>query len=145
MSDSLRPHELQHAWLPCPLPTAGPCSNSCLSSRWCHPTGSMWCHLSEKVVPLSSCLQSFLASGSFPVRQFLESGVQSVGASTSLDLTQSICQSSAWYFQLRFKDDYRLPFLLFMETAKLFLTGFWPCNCNKNLTFQFWCLTADGF
>ena len=55
MPDSLRPHGLQHARLPCPSPTPGPCSNSCSSSWWCHPT------ISSSVSPFSSCLQSFPA------------------------------------------------------------------------------------
>ena len=58
MSDSLWPQELQHARLPCPSPSPGACSNSCLSSWWCHPT------ISSSVVPFSSCPQSFPASGS---------------------------------------------------------------------------------
>ena len=60
MSDSLQPHELQHARLPCPSPTPGACSNSCPSSQWCHPT------ISSSVIPFS-CLQSFPVSRSFPV------------------------------------------------------------------------------
>ena len=59
MSDSLRPHELQHARPPCPLPTPRVYPNSCPLSRWCHPT------ISSSVIPFSSCLQSFPASGSF--------------------------------------------------------------------------------
>jgi len=55
-SDSLQPHRLQHARLPCPSPTPGACSNSCPSSQWCHPT------ISSSVVPFSSCLWSFPAS-----------------------------------------------------------------------------------
>ena len=62
MSDSLWPHGLQNARLPCPSPTLGPCSNSCPQSQWCHPT------ISSSVVPFSSCLQSFPASGSFTMR-----------------------------------------------------------------------------
>ena len=61
MSDSLQPLGLQHARLPCPLPTLGAYSNSCPLSRWCHPT------ISSSVIPFSSSLQSFLTSGSFPV------------------------------------------------------------------------------
>ena len=61
MSNSLWPHGLQHARLLCPLPTPGVCSNSCPLSRWCHPT------ISSSVIPFSSCLQSFPASGSFPM------------------------------------------------------------------------------
>ena len=78
MSDSLRPQRLQHARLPCPSPTPRACSNSCPSSQWCHPT------ISSSVVPFSSCLQSFPASGSFPTNQFFASGGQSIGASASV-------------------------------------------------------------
>ena len=77
VSDSLGPHELQRVRLPCPSSTPGACSNSCTLSRWCHPT------ISSSVVPFSYCLQSFPASGSFPMSQFFESGSQSIGASTS--------------------------------------------------------------
>ena len=77
VSDSLQPHGLQHARLPCPLPTPRPYSNSCPSSWWYHPT------ISSSVVPFSFCLQSFPASGSFPVSQFFTSGGQSIGISTS--------------------------------------------------------------
>ena len=80
MSDSLWPHRLQHARLPCPSPTLRACSNSCPLSWWCHPT------ISSTVVPLSSCLQSFPASGSFPVSQFFTSGGQSIGVSASASL-----------------------------------------------------------
>ena len=77
VSNSLWPHELQHARLPCPSPTPGACSNSCPSSRWCHPT------ISSSVVPFPSCLQSFPASGSFLMSQFFTSGGQSIGISAS--------------------------------------------------------------
>ena len=77
VSDSLRPHGLQHARLPCASPTPGACSNSCPSSQWCHPT------ISSSVVTFFSCLQSFPASGSFPVSQFFASGGQSIGVSAS--------------------------------------------------------------
>ena len=76
VSNSLQPHGLQHARLPCPSPTPRTCSNSCPSSQWCHPA------ISCSVVPFSSCLQSFPASGSFPMSQFFTSGGQSIGAST---------------------------------------------------------------
>ena len=75
MSNSLQPHGLQHARLPCPLPTPRACSNSCPSSQWCHPT------ISSSVAPFSSCLQSFSASGSLPMSQFFASGGQSIGVS----------------------------------------------------------------
>ena len=76
MSESLWPHGLQHARLPCPSPTPGACSNSCPLSWWCHST------ISSSFVPFSSSLQSFPASGSFPMSQF-SSGGQSIGASAS--------------------------------------------------------------
>ena len=77
MSDSLQPHGLQHARLPCPSPTPRAYSNSCPSRRCCHPT------ISSSVTPFSSHLQSFSASGSFPMSQFLASGGQSIGISAS--------------------------------------------------------------
>ena len=77
MSDCLRSHGLQHARLPCPSPTLGVYSNSCPSSGWCYPT------ISSSVVPFSSCLQSFPASGSFPMSQFFTSGGQNIGVSAS--------------------------------------------------------------
>ena len=77
VSDSLQPHGLQHARPPCPSPTPGVYSDSCPWSRWCHPT------ISSSVVPFSSCLQSFPASGSFPMSQLFASGGQSIGVSAS--------------------------------------------------------------
>ena len=77
MSDSLQPHGLQYARPPCPSPTHRACSNSCTSSQWCHST------ISSSVVPFSFHLQSFPASGVFPMSQFFTSGVQSIGASAS--------------------------------------------------------------
>ena len=77
VSDSLWPRGLQHARLPCPSPTPGACSNSCPSSRWCHPT------ISSSVIPFSYCLQSFPASGSFPISWLFASDSQSIGASAS--------------------------------------------------------------
>ena len=76
MSDPLQPHGLQHTRLPCPSPTPRAYSNSCPSSQWCHST------ISSSVVPFSSCLQSFPASGSFPRSQFFTSGGQSIGISS---------------------------------------------------------------
>ena len=78
VSNSLWPHGLQGARLPCPSPTPGACSDSCPSSQWCHST------ISSSVIPFSSCLQSFPASGSFPVSRFSASGGRSTGASASV-------------------------------------------------------------
>ena len=77
MSDSLRVYGLQHARPSCPSSTPGACLNSCPLSWWCHPT------ISSSVIPFSSCLQSFPASGSFLKSQFFASGGQSIGASAS--------------------------------------------------------------
>ena len=77
MSDSLRPHGLQHARPPCPTPTPRVYSNSCPLSRWCHPT------ISSSVIPFFSHFQSFPASGSFPMSQFFASRGQSTGVSAS--------------------------------------------------------------
>ena len=74
MSNSLQPHGLQLTRLPCPSPAPRVYSNSCPSSWWYHPT------ISSSVVPFSSCLQSFPASGSFPLSQFFASGGQSIGS-----------------------------------------------------------------
>ena len=75
VSDSLRPHETQHARPPSPSPTPGVHSNPCPSSLWCHPTTSC------SAVPFSSCPQSFPASESFPMSQLFTSGGQSIGVS----------------------------------------------------------------
>ena len=77
VSNSLWPHGQQHTKSPCPSPTPGVYSNSCPSSRWCHPT------ISSSVIPFSSHLQSFPASESFPMSQFFPSGGQSIGVSAS--------------------------------------------------------------
>ena len=74
---SLQPHGLQHTRLPCPSPSSGADSNLCPLSWWCHPT------VSSSVIPFSSGPQSFSASGSFPMNQFLSSYAQSIGASAS--------------------------------------------------------------
>ena len=77
MSDSLWPHEPQHARPPCPSPTPRVYSNSCPQSQWCHPI------FSSSVIPSSSCLQSFPASGSFQINQFFPSSGQSIRVSAS--------------------------------------------------------------
>ena len=77
VSNSLQPHELQHARPPCPSPTPRVHSNPCPLSRWCHPT------ISSSVVPFSSCPQYFPASGSFQMSQLFASGGQSIGVSAS--------------------------------------------------------------
>ena len=75
--DSSQSHGLQYARPPCPSPTPGVYSNLCPLSQWCHPT------ISSSFIPVASCLQSFPASGSFPMSQFFPSGGQSIGVSAS--------------------------------------------------------------
>ena len=77
VSDSLQPHESQHARPPCPSPSPGVYSNSCPTSRWCHPA------ISSSVVPFSSCPQALPASGSFPISQLFAWGGQSTRISPS--------------------------------------------------------------
>ena len=77
VSESLRPHESQHARPPCPSPTPGVHPNPCPLSRWCHPT------ISSSVVPFSSCPQYFPASESFQMSPLFTSGGQSIGVSAS--------------------------------------------------------------
>ena len=79
-SNSLQPHGLQHARPPCPSQTPRVYSNSCPLDQWCHSI------ISSSVVPFSSCLQSFPASGSFPVSQLFASGGQSIGVSASASI-----------------------------------------------------------
>ena len=78
MSDSLRPHGLEHARLPCPPLSPGVCSNSCLLHPWCHPT------ILFSVALFTSCSQFFQASGSFSISELFPSGGQSIGASASV-------------------------------------------------------------
>jgi len=77
VSDSLWPHEPQHARPPCPSPIPGVHPNPCPLSQWCHPT------ISSSVIPFSSCPQSFPVSGSFQMSQLFTSGGQNIGVSTS--------------------------------------------------------------
>ena len=95
VSDSLQPHGLQHTRLPCPSPAPGAYSNSCPSSWWCHPI------ISSSVIPFSSHLQSFPASGSFPMSQFFTSGGQSIGASA---LTSVLPMNIQGWFPLGLTD-----------------------------------------
>ena len=110
VSNSLRPDGLQHISLPCPSPTPGACSDSCPSSQWCHPTSS------SSVVPFS-CLQSFPASGSFPMNQFFASGGQSIGASASASVLPMNIQDwfplgwTGWISRCTYIPSVFLPFL----------------------------------
>ena len=93
VSDSLWPHEPQHARTPCPSPTPGVHPNPCPLSRWCHLT------FSSSDIPFSSCPQSFPASGSFQMSQLFASGGQSIGVSASASVLPMNTQD--WYKDLR--------------------------------------------
>ena len=95
VSNSLQPHGLQHAKLPCPSPTPGVYTNSSPLSRWCPPT------ISSSVMPFSFHLQSFPASGSFPMSQFFSSGGLSIGVSVSTSVLPMNIQD---WFPLRLTD-----------------------------------------
>ena len=93
MSDSLQPNGQQPTRLPSPSPTPRASSNSCPSSRWCHPT------ISSSFIPFYSCLQCFPASGSFPMSQLFTSGGQSIGVSAStsvLPMNTQDCSPLGW-------------------------------------------------
>ena len=93
VSNSMQPHGLQNAGLPCPSPFPRVCSDSCRLSRWCHPT------ISSSVVPFSSCPQSFPVSESFLMSQLFASGDQSIGGSVSTSVLPMNIQD---WFPLRF-------------------------------------------
>ena len=105
MSDSLRPHGLQHTRLPYPLPTLGVYSNSCPLRRWCHPT------ISSSVVPFSSLLQSFPASGSFQMSQFFTSGGQTLASVLPVNIQD-------WFNLGWTKGTFRLDLLAVQGTLK---------------------------
>ena len=126
MLDCLWPHGLQHARLPYPSLIPRACSNSRPSSRWCHPT------VSSSVVPFSSCLQSFPASGSFPVSQFFASGGQSIGASVSVLVLFSIRSRKSHLTSLLWR---KKP-LIFYWGKSLFPTKHLFCLVVPNARYQ---------
>ena len=94
LSDSLGPHGLQHARPPCPSPTPRVYTNPCPLSQWCHPT------ISSSVISFS-CLQSFPASGSFPMSQFFVSGGQTLGIPASPLVL--LVNTQDWYSENQWK------------------------------------------
>ena len=109
VSNSLRPHEPQHARLPCPSPTPRVHPNPCPLSWWCHPT------ISSSVVPFSSCPQSFPPSGSFQMSQLFTSGSQNIGS-----FSFNIRPSNEHLGLISFRMD-RLDLLAVQGTLKCFL------------------------
>ena len=111
VSNSLRPHGLQHPRLLCPSPTPKACSNSRPLSWCCHPS------ISSSVIPFSSyCLQSFPASGSFPVSQFFSSGGQSIGVSASASVLPMNIQD---WFPLGFTGLISLHYIVFIASLAI--------------------------
>ena len=136
-SDSLRPHGLQHAMPPCPSPTPGVYSNSCPLRQWCHPT------ISSSVIPFSSCLQSFPASGSFPVDQLFASGGQRFGATAStsvLPMNTEDWSPLGW-------NGWISPCLsrFLKKTANCFLYAYeFFMQDGEGVTDTFWCILAGN-
>ena len=128
MSDSLRPHGLQHARLPCPSLSPWVCSNSCPLSQWYHPT------IASSVIPFSPCPQSFPASGSFPVSQLFAPSGQSTGASASASVLPTSIQG---WFPLGLTG--LISFLL-VEWCKIFLVFI---NVSIIFTYGPYSRTAD--
>ena len=123
LSDSLWPHELQHTRPPCPSPTPGVYSNSCPLSRWCHPA------ISSSVVPFSSHLQSFPASGSFQMSQFVTSG----GQCLSFRISPSSEYSGPISVRMDWLDYMVILFLAFWETSIVFSTMTTPAYTPTSL------------
>ena len=137
MSDSLWPHGLQHTRPPCASPIPGAYSNSCPSSQWCHPT------ISSSVTPFSSCLQSFPASGSFPVSQFFASGGRSIGISA---LASALPMNIKEWFPLRWTGWISHIYNKFI-TSLIFLNLFFACVLLKYIlhvtSYNLRCIDVD--
>ena len=117
MSDSLQPHELQHARLSCPSLSPAVCANSYPLSQWCY------LNISPSAASLSSCLQSFLASGSFPMSQLFKTGGQSIGASASAAVLPINIQG---WFSLGWIGLISLLSKGIGDTTQSFCASFWP-------------------
>ena len=130
MSNSLWPHELQHARLPCPSPTPRVHPNSCPSSRWCHPA------ISRSVVPFSSCPQSLPPSESFPMSQLFTSCGQSIGVSASTSVHPGLIS-----FRMDWLDLLAVYFTTIRQTVHFCsLYHFFPSWLMAKLTFDFYWL-----
>ena len=147
VSDSLWPHGLRHARLPCPPPTPGAYSNSCPSSWWSHPT------IPSSVVPFSSCLQSFPTSGSFPMSQFFASGGRGIAVSASASILLMNIQDwfplrSTGLISLQSKGLSRVFsnttvqkhqfFEHQFNSMSLFYSNIYKCKKELNMWFKFW-------
>ena len=119
MSNSLRPHELQHARPPCPSPTPGVYSNSCPSSQWCHPA------ISSSVIPFSSCPQSLPASGSFPMSQLF-----------SIESTLPMRWPKYWSFSVSISPSNEHPGLISFRMDWLDLLAVQDCSPRLSRVFS---------
>ena len=137
VSDSLQPHELQHARPPCPSPTAGVYPDPCPLSWWCHPT------ISSSVVPFSTCSQSFPASGSFQMSQLFAAGGQSIGVSASK--TKYIKYSKIQYNYSRI-GNYRYPARRKWGATRNHTTlGQWLTTLKMHMPSGFCCIYINEF
>ena len=131
MSDSLWPHGLHHARLPCPSLSPRVCSNSCPLNCWCHPT------ISSSVVPFSSCFLSFPASRTFPVSQLFASGGQNIGASASASVLPMNTQGwfpLGWTGLISFIIDwFELHHLILLKYLSQYYSVF-SCKWRETLT-----------
>ena len=126
MSSSLRPHGLQHARPPCPSPTLRVHPNPCPLGRWCNPT------ISSSVIPSSSCLQSFPASGSFQMSKFFTSGGQRIGVSASASVLPVDIQD--WSPIVRYVNIYPPQALTFCARFVLSSIVWAHSGCSGNLS-----------
>ena len=124
MSDSLQPHESQYARPPCPSPAPEVYSNSCPSSRWCHPASS------SSVIPFSLCPQSLPASGSFPMSQLFVWGGQGTGVSASASVLPMNTQIVATYLIKNIR-------YLFAEWVDVWMMSGWMDGCSWSLYVEF--------
>ena len=130
MSDSFRPHGLQHARPPCPLPTPGAYSNPCPLSRWCCPT------VSSSVIPFSFRLQSFPASGSFPMSQFFAWGGQSIRVSVSASasvLPMTIQTDFIYNMKFSFIITILNVLIIFTYFSSSWINNYFDSKCHRTI------------
>ena len=138
MSDSLWPHGLQHARLPCPSTTPRACSNSCPLSWWYHPT------ISSSVVPFSSCLQSFPVSEFFPMSQFFTSGGQSIQASASASVLPMNIQDWSPCSPSDPQESFPTPQFQSINSLVLLYLKLYNLNYICKISFTMYCKLVSG-
>ena len=126
VSDSLQPHESQHARPPCPSPSPGVHSDSHPSSPWCHPA------FSSSVVPFSSCPQSLPASEFFPMSQLFSWGGQSTGVSASASFLPKKSQGWSKHTKNHWIEHFKWVNLWYVNYSSKFLTLCLGCSTSSN-------------